>query len=257
MKAKLKVFFLAFTGLIVYGALCTGLGYIFSEPLYVQLVAFLVIIVVGGLYVRTVLYGAKKYEKVPDIFTSITMLVVVTFAVASIATTMWLLSFIQDKAFLAAEEAKNAYSNGLKVLMLVINFAVAPMAEEIIFRSFMYGQLATVNKLLALITSSVIFALYHGTIVHLYTGLIGGLILGCIYEKTHRLRYCVAAHSFFNITTAVAAAVPIPERLLSKQILFTIIVVVLNAVLGTAMYLLFTTDGAKPKEKERLKPQNP
>ena len=242
MTSKMKTILTAFSGLIVYSALCTVFGYIFSERVYIKLVACGLTIILGGSYIKTVLKYPKVWNSPSKKLIIVSLAVIVVFAFTSMLTSTYLLSaVIHDEAFLASVEAKRELPLALQLLTLFVSFIMAPFAEEIIFRGLMYRQLSEFNKTFALIFTSVFFAIWHGTLIHLYTGLIGGLILGCIYEKTHKLRYSVIAHALFNILTSIAGVFSYAEWFTSIWF-----VILMNAALIVLMVLLFRTEGIKP-----------
>ena len=82
------------------------------------------------------------------------------------------------------------------VLRLVI---MAPIMEEIYFRGILLNRLRTItSSYRALIISSLIFGLMHGSILSSLSASITGLILGVIYVKTNDLRAPMIYHAANN-----------------------------------------------------------
>lgn len=80
---------------------------------------------------------------------------------------------------------------------------VAPLAEELLFRTILFGYLKTrVSATAAIVISSVAFAAIHG----LGDGMALlplALLLGWQYERRQRLLLVVVAHAFFNLVNIV------------------------------------------------------
>jgi uncharacterized protein len=82
---------------------------------------------------------------------------------------------------------------------------LTPVFEEIIFRNIVLKGLLikySVNK--SIIISSLLFALVHTDIAHIYwgkivTALFLGLFLGWLFYKTGRIGLCIVVHSFSNL----------------------------------------------------------
>ncbi|MGT2906824.1 CPBP family intramembrane glutamic endopeptidase [Streptococcus dentiloxodontae] len=82
---------------------------------------------------------------------------------------------------------------------------LAPLAEEIVFRGIIFKKLFPKMQVLALIVSSLLFALAHTptNIGSFIIYLAPGLALGYIYYKTNRLEYSIAAHAFNNLMVTI------------------------------------------------------
>ena len=81
---------------------------------------------------------------------------------------------------------------------------VAPVAEEVVFRGYLYGVLRRYGgRIPAILVSSLLFAAIH---VHL-PSLLGlgvlAVILCLLYERTGSLWSTIAMHAAFNASTLV------------------------------------------------------
>jgi len=75
----------------------------------------------------------------------------------------------------------------------------APIAEEILMRGFIFTGLQNRHGIMvALIVSTILFALLHFNFSQTLSSIISGLILGLLYIKTDSLFCCVVAHSLYN-----------------------------------------------------------
>jgi membrane protease YdiL (CAAX protease family) len=100
--------------------------------------------------------------------------------------------------------------NYLFLLVTFNGFAslvVTPISEEILFRGFIYGYLRKkVGIAIGLLIQAFVFGIVHAITPHgisdililVVNGVIMGLILGLLYEKTSSLLSSLVCHSVFN-----------------------------------------------------------
>lgn len=82
---------------------------------------------------------------------------------------------------------------------------LAPLVEEALMRGFaLDGMKRTYGAAVALILSSVIFALLHFNMVQTLSALLCGIVLGALYLKTGSLFCCMLAHGGYNLISYVA-----------------------------------------------------
>lgn len=83
---------------------------------------------------------------------------------------------------------------------------VAPIAEELLFRYVLFGRfmfkkglnVSLVRYLFLHVLSTGLFALIHGTMVHLIAVVPLSLLLGMLYYKTNRIIHPILGHMMFN-----------------------------------------------------------
>lgn len=76
---------------------------------------------------------------------------------------------------------------------------IAPIAEELLMRGIVLGGLKPkYGILVALIVSSIVFALLHFNMVQTLSALVSGMALGLIYLKTNSLFCCILTHAGYN-----------------------------------------------------------
>lgn len=90
----------------------------------------------------------------------------------------------------------------LKILFLVV---LAPAIEEYIFRKALIDRIRPYGEKLAVVTSAVLFALFHGNLSQMFYAFGLGLVFGYIYCRTGRLIYSVILHMFINFLGSVVA----------------------------------------------------
>jgi membrane protease YdiL (CAAX protease family) len=94
------------------------------------------------------------------------------------------------------KENPNILSRGALVFLAVV---VAPLAEEIIFRGYIYGVMRRYGgKWVGMVLSSLIFALAHFHIPSIPGLFVLAVALVFVYEKTGSLWATMAIHSAFN-----------------------------------------------------------
>lgn len=107
-----------------------------------------------------------------------------------------------DRIFTASAKT---YRNAVEQLgqFPVINFIrvciLAPAVEEIFIRGCILESLQkNYSAIIALLISSLLFALLHFNFVQTMSALISGLILGILYIYTGSLFSCILAHAMYN-----------------------------------------------------------
>ena len=90
----------------------------------------------------------------------------------------------------------------LRILVMVI---LAPIIEEYIFRKQLIDRMNIYGEGLAVVTSALMFGLFHGNLSQLFYAFALGLVFGYVYLKTGRLRYSVGMHMLINFLGSVLA----------------------------------------------------
>lgn len=76
---------------------------------------------------------------------------------------------------------------------------LGPAVEEILMRGYVLGGLQNrYGIIIALLISSILFALMHFNMVQTLSAFICGLILGLLYINTGSIFCCILAHSLYN-----------------------------------------------------------
>lgn len=87
-----------------------------------------------------------------------------------------------------------------KVLFMVI---LAPVIEEYIFRKQLIDRMHIYGEKLAVITSALMFGLFHGNMSQFFYAFALGLVFGYVYLKTGKLRYSIGLHMLINLIGSV------------------------------------------------------
>jgi membrane protease YdiL (CAAX protease family) len=100
-----------------------------------------------------------------------------------------------------------------RVLIIVLAVAVAPLAEEFIFRFFLYGVLRRyVGRAIALVISALLFAAVHAHLPSFAPLFVLGACFTLAYEWSGSLLVSMTMHSIFNSLTLLALAFPAIEQ---------------------------------------------
>ena len=89
-----------------------------------------------------------------------------------------------------------------KILVMVI---IAPFFEELVFRKALISRLRVYGERLAVITSAVLFALFHGNLSQMFYAFLLGLVFGYVYLRSGKLRHSLILHMFVNFMGSVLA----------------------------------------------------
>ena len=87
-----------------------------------------------------------------------------------------------------------------KVLFMVI---LAPVIEEYIFRKQLIDRMHIYGEKLAVLTSALMFGLFHGNLSQFFYAFALGLVFGYVYLKTGKLRYSIGLHMLINLNGSV------------------------------------------------------
>ncbi len=83
---------------------------------------------------------------------------------------------------------------------IILYGVVSPLAEEMIFRGFVYKRLyKQYTRMIAIIGSSIVFGMYHGNIVQALYAFCLGLLIALFYEKYDTFLVPVILHGAANI----------------------------------------------------------
>ena len=104
-----------------------------------------------------------------------------------------------------------ALKNKREILQFIcLAIFLAPLAEEILFRGFLYAWLKSIwPKWIALLFTAFLFALMHQHLPVFFPLMWLGVVLALLYEQTGSLWSNIALHALFNgITLTVAIYYP-------------------------------------------------
>ena len=110
----------------------------------------------------------------------------------------------QKLVTLIAEESAKKENIRTLIFFVVMSVAVAPIAEEILFRGILYPAIKQIgHPLLAAIATALLFALFHVNLLTFASLTVVALGLIALYEFTDNLLAPITAHAVFNASNLV------------------------------------------------------
>lgn len=160
-------------------------------------------------------------------------------------TTVFINSLVDDTYYESYKELSSSDSWAY----VLLTFFVAPIVEELLLRGIVYDTLKRVVPIgFAYVVSSVVFALMHGTIIHLFLAFCAGFLFAVVYEYTGRLYYSMIFHSIFNMMSVFCGGIELPEVLFEPAV-FISIDALLIFVLVVASYYVWKSRCLKTRLK--------
>lgn len=90
------------------------------------------------------------------------------------------------------------------LLNLVTVALIAPAMEELVFRKLIVDRTVKYGQATAVLTSALMFGLFHGNLNQFVYAFALGLFFAFIYVKTGRIRYTICIHMIINMMGGVA-----------------------------------------------------
>ena len=148
----------------------------------------------------------------------------------------------------------NTYANGFSnpsnlVFSILLIGLVAPIAEELVFRYLLFGRLifkhglkVSIWRYLGLhIISATLFALIHGTLVHLIVVLPLSFLLSMLYYKTNRISYCIYGHLLFNnMSLWLGFLISSYSSLIKNHFIAIVFIIIYVALCTTILYFVWS-----------------
>lgn len=159
------------------------------------------------------------------------------------------LSQLADISVGYQEASENLYSISFQLQILGLCI-ITPIAEELVFRGVIYNRVKLYFKPMnAMLTSALIFGLYHGNLVQMVYGFTCGFALVWIYEKFGSLKAPIVAHICLNLTSVVLTQYEAFVWIFGDQMRMTV-VTVFSATIAAFMYVVIENMTRKNLETE-------
>ena len=81
---------------------------------------------------------------------------------------------------------------------LVCVVGIAPVMEELIFRKLLCDRVRVCGEGTAVLTSGLVFGLFHGNLGQFFYAFLAGMLFADIYLRTGRIRYSMLLHACIN-----------------------------------------------------------
>lgn len=107
----------------------------------------------------------------------------------------------------------SAVDNGVATVVssgnMLINFVsmvvLAPIVEELVFRKLIIDRTAQYGQTVAIITSGLMFGLFHGNLNQFVYALVLGCFFAFIYLRTGNIKITIAMHAILNFMGSMVA----------------------------------------------------
>ena len=96
----------------------------------------------------------------------------------------------------------NLLINSNSFVRILIVGVIAPIFEELIFRKVLIDHVAPKGELVAILTSGIMFGLFHGNFQQCFFACFIGFLFAYIYLKTGRVIYTILLHMTLNTVTS-------------------------------------------------------
>ncbi len=102
------------------------------------------------------------------------------------------------------DSVANVYQRWSVILSMIFNTFFTPLVEEVVFRGYMLNRLLPHwGEKKALLVTSVVFALMHGSILWVLYAFVMGWIIGKVSILEDNIFYAIVLHIGFNLPSAV------------------------------------------------------
>ena len=96
------------------------------------------------------------------------------------------------------------------VISLLQVCILAPIIEEILMRDYLlHGLSINYGSIIALLVSSLLFALLHFNMVQTFSAFACGLVLGLLYLQTGSIFCCILTHTGYNLISYTTTILPL------------------------------------------------
>ena len=193
------------------GLIPTGLNRALWRPLNNDLSEWLNLLTIISLSVAFFIGYIKITGQTIDVFTNVTLTGILLAVGCSVMFFLLLDKFLDpviDRIFPASavdyqETLASLRQSPTTTFIRVCLFA--PIAEEILMRGFIFNGLQNKHGVIvALIVSTMLFALLHFNFGQTLSAIVSGTIICLLYIKTDSLFCCILAHSLYNSISYIA-----------------------------------------------------
>lgn len=177
------------------------------------------------LFVRKLPTEKKQTSKKLSI-KEILILFLISYALMFI-TNLFTLILIHLTTLIKGNSITNPLQNLLSTSDILATFIFAgilsPIVEEILFRGLILNRLKCYGDKIAIITTAVLFGLFHGNFSQFFYATILGLIFAYVTLKTGTIKYSIILHIMINMMGSVLSTFLSPSNITLSFILSLVI----------------------------------
>ncbi len=120
-------------------------------------------------------------------------------------------------------EYQSALSGEASVwLSVLLTLVAAPLCEEMMLRGLVQDCWSRINPWFGVLGSTVVFSMMHGTLVHLPSTFLMGLMAAVVYASTGRIWLSVVLHVGYNGAASILGKLSIPEAMFEPAVFVTV-----------------------------------
>lgn len=125
------------------------------------------------------------------------------------------------------------------VMYVLLSVIVAPFVEELLMRGILFTNISSdFNVIVGSVVSSLIFAALHGTMIHLITAFVCGMMFAYVYMATRSLLYSICVHATYNALSIVTTGMSVPAVFGSLGFAITLLSLsIIGIVAGMVIYV--------------------
>lgn len=158
--------------------------------------------------------GWYKAEIIPSLIYGVLAIAVTYLCVLILQSTGFDKFIIEKTGAPEFQHSVNALKEGplhIKIALAIGSVFIAPFAEEICFRGYIYPVLKRyTGAIFAAISTSLLFGIIHSSLVQAIPLAVFGLMLVLTYEKAKSIWIPIATHMAFNAITVIYIFSPHP-----------------------------------------------
>lgn len=96
--------------------------------------------------------------------------------------------------------------------LFVLTVILAPFFEELMFRKLLIDRMNVYGQGTAVVTTALMFGLFHGNLSQFFYAMALGLVFGYVYVKTGKMRYSVCMHMIINFWGGIVSGTLITDE---------------------------------------------
>lgn len=209
-------------------------AYLFiNNTVWATIVADMIVAVIGFIYYKkSRMFDTKASYSISVLFAFMIFMIVMWFFTQ--ITTTFVSNSIIDNNYNTYVELSESDTLGY----LLLTFFVAPATEELLMRGIVFRELKkTIPIGFVYLISSVVFALMHGTVVHLFVAMMSGFLFAIIYEYSDSIICPIIFHSVFNFMSIILSGIELPDILFEPAFFVSEDIILVLSMVGIAHYI--------------------
>ena len=144
----------------------------------------------------------KKKMRPSQFFVALLMCMTLLYAGNLLGNTFGTLA---DRLFGGSSGISELIADADPLANIIFVVILAPVVEELIFRKFIVDRFRRYGEAIAVVSSGLLFGLFHGNFYQFFYAALLGMFFAFIYAKTGRIRLTVILHMIINFFGGVVS----------------------------------------------------